>query len=188
MNDERRGEGVWLLIFLALLLGAKPATDAAGRLRASSDAYARQLSPSAASRAEIPPDYLRAYRAAARGCPGLSWAVLAGIGKVESDHGRSPLPGVRSGANWAGAAGPMQFGIGGKAGPTWQHYGTGRLADVYRIGPAARAAARMLCADGAPADLDGALHSYNCGRPRCPAADGYAARVLSLARRYQQGR
>jgi hypothetical protein len=27
--DQRRGEGVWLLIFLALLIGAKPAADAA---------------------------------------------------------------------------------------------------------------------------------------------------------------
>src|SRR4029450_10686441 len=35
--------------------------------------------------------------------------VLAAIGKVESDHGRVWLPGVRSGSNWAGACGPMQL-------------------------------------------------------------------------------
>ena len=40
----------------------------------------------------------------------IPWSVLAGIGKVESDHGRARLPGVRSGSNWAGACGPMQIG------------------------------------------------------------------------------
>ena len=64
-------------------------------------------SPSAL--ADIPPTYLAAYQGAAATCPGLPWTVLAGIGKVESDHGRSTLPGVRSGANSAGAQGPMQF-------------------------------------------------------------------------------
>ncbi len=46
---------------------------------------------------------------AAQTCPGLPWSVLAGIGKVESDHGRANLPGVRSGSNSAGAEGPMQL-------------------------------------------------------------------------------
>ena len=40
----------------------------------------------------------------------IPWPVLAAIGKVESDHGRVRLPGVRSGSNWAGACGPMQIG------------------------------------------------------------------------------
>ncbi len=52
---------------------------------------------------DIPADYLAWYMAAAQTCPGLPWSVLAGIGKVESNHGRSTLPGVRSGANHAGA-------------------------------------------------------------------------------------
>ena len=46
---------------------------------------------------------------AAQTCPGLPWGVLAGIGEVESDHGQSTAPGVHSGANFAGAEGPMQF-------------------------------------------------------------------------------
>src|SRR6476469_2488536 len=59
---------------------------------------------------DIPVDYLRLYRdAAAVDCPGLDWALLAGIGKVESDHGRSTASGVTSGQNAAGAGGPMQF-------------------------------------------------------------------------------
>ena len=46
---------------------------------------------------------------AAGTCPGLPWSVLAAIGRVESDSGRSRAPGVASGANAAGAEGPMQF-------------------------------------------------------------------------------
>jgi hypothetical protein len=33
--------------------------------------------------------------------------VLAAIGKVKTNHGRLQAPGVTSGANFAGAAGPM---------------------------------------------------------------------------------
>ena len=44
-----------------------------------------------------------------RHAPVCPWSVLAGIGKVESDNGESSLPGVQSGANSAGAEGPMQF-------------------------------------------------------------------------------
>jgi hypothetical protein len=92
---------------------------------------ARQAGPSTAARADIPSGYLTLYRTAARHCPGLSWAMLAAIGKVESDHGRSRLPGVSSGWNRAGAAGPMQFGIGtGWAGNAWARYG----ADFDRDG------------------------------------------------------
>ena len=66
-------------------------------------------SPSPNALADIPADYLALYRQAAPTCPGLDWSVLAAVGKVETDHGRSPLPGVRDGENAAGAAGPMQF-------------------------------------------------------------------------------
>src|SRR5438309_1272711 len=72
--------------------------------------------------AEIPPEYVALFRSAAATCPGLSWTVLAAIAKVESDFGRSTLPGVRSGTNEAGAAGPMQLGVGGRAGPTFFAY------------------------------------------------------------------
>jgi hypothetical protein len=65
--------------------------------------------PSALALADVPPAYLAWYMGAAQTCPGLPWGVLAGIGKVESDHGRSDAPGVHSGANFAGAEGPMQF-------------------------------------------------------------------------------
>jgi hypothetical protein len=71
---------------------------------------------------EVPPNYLAIYRSAADTCPGLPWSVLAAIGKVETNHGRLQAPGVTSGANFAGAAGPMQIGIGGKAGNTFGAY------------------------------------------------------------------
>ena len=144
---------------------------------------ASQAPPSPAARADIPAGYLTLYQQAARRCPGLSWSVLAAIGKVESDHGRSPLPGVRSGWNAAGAAGPMQFGIGvGRAGNAWARYGTdfnhdGRRS-VYDPGDAIPAAADYLCAAGAPRRLDRALYAYNHSRT-------YVAKVNTIAARYR---
>lgn len=47
---------------------------------------------------DIPPRYLALYQKAAtsQSCH-VPWAVLAGIGKVESDHGRLGAPGVKAG-------------------------------------------------------------------------------------------
>lgn len=59
--------------------------------------------PSTSALTDIPPDYLTLYRKAAQTCPGLDWAILAAIGKIETDHGRSRLPGVRKAENTAGA-------------------------------------------------------------------------------------
>ena len=64
---------------------------------------------SSAATAQIPPSMLTLYQQAAASCPGLSWTILAAIGTMESDNGQSNLPGVHSGANAAGAEGPMQF-------------------------------------------------------------------------------
>jgi hypothetical protein len=145
---------------------------------------AGQPAPSPAARADIPAGYLRAYRAGAGRCPGLSWTLLAAIGKVESDHGRAPLPGVRSGWNHAGAAGPMQFGIGtGRAGNAWARFGRdydhdGRTS-MYDPGDAIPAAARYLCTHGAPRHLDQAIYAYNHSR-------AYVAQVKAIARRYTQ--
>lgn len=58
---------------------------------------------------DIPAVYCVLYLQAAATCPGLDWTVLAAIGKIETDHGRSRAPGVSSGENTKGAAGPMQF-------------------------------------------------------------------------------
>ena len=146
---------------------------------------AGQPQPSRTATADSPAGYLRTYQAAAGRCPGLSWTVLAGIGKVESDHGRAPLPGVRSGWNFAGAAGPMQFGIGvGRAGNAWATYGRDDDGDgrtsVYDPGDAIPAAARYLCAAGAPDRLDQAIYAYN-------HSWAYVARAKAIARRYARG-
>jgi hypothetical protein len=60
--------------------------------------------------ADIPANYLALYQEAASAY-GLDWAILAGVGKVECDHGRSTLEGCNppGTVNRAGARGPMQF-------------------------------------------------------------------------------
>jgi hypothetical protein len=137
--------------------------------------------PSRAARAEIPTTYLALYRSSARSCPGLPWGVLAGIGKVETNHGRSSAPGVRSGVNTFGCcAGPMQFNIRNGPPSTWDRYGRG--GNVYDPADAIPAAARLLCANGARGrrDLAGAVYAYN-------HAWWYVDQVLALARAYQTG-
>jgi peptidoglycan DL-endopeptidase CwlO len=137
-----------------------------------------QPKPSRAAVADIPTGYLRLYRSAGARYR-ISWAVLAAIGKVESDHGRTRLPGVRSGSNWAGACGPMQLGCvpGSKAGNSWARYGRGRPHDPAQAIPAA---ARYLVDHGAHSNLDRAIFAYNHSR-------SYVARVKQLARRYARG-
>ena len=131
----------------------------------------------------VPPGALAAYEQAVTLCSGLSWTVLAGIGEVESDHGRADLPGVRAGANRAGAEGPMQF-----LPRTFSAYAVpradGSLPSPYDLGDAAAAAARLLCADGAadPARLPEAVFAYN-------HSAAYVTAVLGgpgATRRYRQ--
>jgi membrane-bound lytic murein transglycosylase B len=172
-----------LACLLVLAVTAYGVADDLGLLDPPAAAKPAQVAPpNAAAKHNIPTGYLALYQRAARRCGGLSWAVLAAIGKVESDHGRARLPGVRSGWNPAGAAGPMQFGIGvGRAGNAWSRYGhdfdhDGRTS-VYDPGDAIPAAADNLCAHGAPRRLDQALFAYNHSR-------AYVARVKQLARRY----
>jgi membrane-bound lytic murein transglycosylase B len=134
-----------------------------------------QPTPSRAAVADIPAGYLRLYRRAGARYR-IPWSVLAAIGKVESDHGRVRLAGVRSGSNWAGACGPMQIGCvpGSRAGNSWARYGRGRPHDPAKAIPAA---ARYLVDHGARRNLDRALFAYNHSWP-------YVAKVKALARRY----
>jgi peptidoglycan DL-endopeptidase CwlO len=75
--------------------------------------------PPAGTKAKaIPADYLYWYKKVGQQY-GVPWTILAGIGTVESDNGQTTLPGVHSGSNGFGAAGPMQIGIGGAAGNVW---------------------------------------------------------------------
>ena len=138
---------------------------------ASSDGSS-PLAPSANALADIPGNMLVLYESGVSACPGLSWTILAGIGKIETNHGRSTLPGVQSGANFAGAMGPMQFLAG-----TWAVYGDGVPNDVYNPAFAIPGAARLLCASGAPANIYGAIFAYN-------HADWYVREVLAQAAAY----
>jgi hypothetical protein len=113
------------------------------------------------ARAGIPPEYLRLYQQAAQRY-GLDWAILAGIGKVECDHGRDPDPSCTKGGavNSAGAGGPMQFLAG-----TWARYGVdgdgdGRT-DRWDPADAIMGAANYLRASGAPGDYRRAIFAYN---------------------------
>jgi Transglycosylase SLT domain len=127
---------------------------------------------------EIPPLYLRLYREAAQRF-GLDWAILAGIGKVECDHGRDPAPScTQQGAvNSAGAGGPMQF-----LASTWAVYGVDAEGDGspdrWNPADAIYGAANYLRASGAPGDYRRAIFAYN-------HAAWYVEQVESWAARYR---
>ncbi|MGH9157661.1 MAG: C40 family peptidase [Acidimicrobiales bacterium] len=148
--------------------------------------------PSPQALGDIPPDYLELFVAASATCPGLSWTIPAAIAKVESDFGRSPLPGVNTATNEAGAAGPMQIGIGGRAGDTFGAYDHPVPADTaptpaggetppspYNPTDAVYAAVRYLCTNGAgeATTLRQAIWNYN-------HSDDYVEEVLAIAASY----
>jgi peptidoglycan DL-endopeptidase CwlO len=193
-SRDRGGITVTLAGAGALLLLAAAVLAAAGATSVTPAACQGQPAPSPAT-TTIPAAYLADYEAAGKAY-GIPWTILAGIGEVESGHGRSHLPGVRSGANFAGAAGPMQFGTGGLGGNTWggapvhpatQHdggYGTDGdhdgIVDVYDPGDAIPSAAAYLRAHGAPASMQAAIFAYN-------HSAAYVTDVLAWAARYAAG-
>ena len=132
------------------------------------------VTPSARALADIPPDYLRTYQAAAATCPGLPWTVLAGIGEAETGQGRDTQ------ISSAGAEGPMQFEP-----ATFAEYDEpvppGGIDPPTPFDPvdAIYAAARLLCANGARGGLHvaGAIYTYNHDQ-------NYVAKVLSYAAAY----
>src|SRR5579884_2842966 len=131
----------------------------------------------------------------------LPWEILAGIGKEECDHGLlpdpscTPQPGAKGPgvANFAGASGPMQVGIGGAAG---DEYGSLRhFLPNPSLGPhdpttAVELAALVLIHDkGAPTGkpIDAYQPYVTAYNGSGPAADAYAARVLADAHSYATG-
>jgi hypothetical protein len=113
-------------------------------------------------------------------------AILAAINYEESNFD-SDEPGVRSGANSAGAAGPMQIGIGGSAGDTWDEIKVnapgdplGQPPNVYDEADAVYSAAHYLALNGLTADRStwhNAIWHYN-------HADWYVSAVLDRAQAY----
>jgi membrane-bound lytic murein transglycosylase B len=168
----------------------------------------------------IPRVALNAYRVAAArmantqpSC-GIDWALLAGIGREESDHGRfagatlnpdgtstPPVVGIPLNGNGTALIGDTDRGrLDGDTvydravGPmqfipsTWAAYGADAngdgKADVFNINDAALASARYLCAAG------GNLRTH-AGQVAAVLAynhsDEYLAQVLALAEAYRTG-
>ena len=158
--------GALVLLVLVMLSGDQAVAEVAG-------------TPSPVALTDIPAELLPVYQEAAEATCGMRWVVLAAIGKVETDHGRSTLPGVHSGENFAGAGGPMQF-----LQPTWNAYGVDGDGDGdkdrYDPVDAIWGAANYLCASGAgdPERLRDAIWAYN-------HADWYVTKVLEQATAYE---
>jgi peptidoglycan DL-endopeptidase CwlO len=147
------------------------------------------------ARDSIPADYLALFQSIGAQYD-VPWVILAGIGKVESDDGQSSLPGVNSGANAFGAAGPMQIGIGGAAGNEWggapvhpaseQVIGVATdangdgIASVYEPADAIAGAAKYLLAHGVLDNVAQAIFAYN-------HLESYVQAVLYWAGLYARG-
>lgn len=163
-----------LLVLVVTVLGAPDQADSS----TGQPAYAA----SDEARRDIPPDYLALYVQAGEQY-GVDWAVLAAVGKIETDHGRSRESGVSSGVNRYGCCGgPMQFWVAPPHPNTWDQYGVdanhdGRK-DPYDPADAIPAAARYLKASGAPGDYRRALFAYN-------HATWYVTQVLDQAAKYR---
>jgi peptidoglycan DL-endopeptidase CwlO len=159
------------------------------------DSSAGQPGASSAAKNSIPASYLALFQSTGAKY-GVPWVILAGIGKVESDDGQSDLPGVSSGENAFGAAGPMQIGIGGASGNEWggaavhpaseQVNGVATdgdgdgIASVYDPADAIAGAAKLLVQDGVQGNPSGAIFDYN-------HSESYVQLVLSYAAQYSQG-
>jgi antitoxin (DNA-binding transcriptional repressor) of toxin-antitoxin stability system len=167
----RRGWVVTLTVATVAVAALIPA----GRAGTAAAATSR---PAPSRLAAIPASYLTWYVGAARTCHGLAWEVLAAIGTMESDNGRSTAHGVRHGKNRKGAEGPMQFEP-----ATFAEYAV-RADRSHKLSPydpedAIFSAARLLCHDGGGSarGLKGAIFAYNHARR-------YVRDVLALAARY----
>jgi hypothetical protein len=131
----------------------------------------------------IPARYLALYQQAGAAYR-VPWTVLAAIGAIESDHGRSRAPGVQSGVNAFGCcAGPMQFNVRNGPPSTWQsnrvdadHDGD---MDPYDAADAIASAAHYLRAllEQSGHDLAAAIRGYN-------HSNAYVNDVLDRARAY----
>src|SRR5664280_2581457 len=161
--------------------------------------------------AGIPPVVLGAYQGAVAqlavtnpGCL-LRWTVLAGIGKVESNHGRDGAGITAAGTILPAILGPVLDGTGGNAAipdtdrgrldgdPVWDRavgpmqfipgtwMGVAPKGDPNNIVDATVAAGRYLCSGGRdladPRQLAAAIHAYN-------PSDAYVAVVLAWISAY----
>ena len=151
--------------------------------------------PVSAKAKSIPSNYMFWYKKVGQQY-GVPWTLLAGIGTVESNNGQTTLPGVRSGQNGFGAAGPMQIGIQGASGNTWggapihpasqvvagvatDEDGDG-TANVYDPADAIAGAAKYLLEFNVQANPSAAIFAYN-------HLQSYVQSVLMYAGQYAGG-
>jgi cell wall-associated NlpC family hydrolase len=196
--------GLMVLLLLAFLIvpmvvvGGSSLLFAGGADNCTNTA-ASQAQPGVSAEAanSIPANYLKWFQRVGLQY-NVPWTVLAGIGKVESDDGRTKLPGVTqaSVSNAFGAAGPMQIGIGGASTNVWggapahpasevvsgvatDEDGDG-IASVYDAADAIAGAAKYLIAHGVQQNVPAAIFSYN-------HASWYVQEVLQWASTYAAG-
>ena len=187
------------LVIPMLLVGGVSLLFAGGAGTNCSSTSANAVQPGVSTEAanSIPGNYLKYFQQAGLQY-NVPWTILAGIGKVESDDGRTTLPGVTapSVSNAFGAAGPMQIGISGASGNSWggapvhpasevvsgvatDENGDG-IASVYEPADAIAGAAKYLVAHGVQQSPAAAIFAYN-------HADWYVQEVLSWASTYAAG-
>jgi cell wall-associated NlpC family hydrolase len=169
----------------------------AGTTCSSTAQKAAQPGVSAQAANSIPAVYLKWFQKVGLQY-NVPWTILAGIGKVESDDGRTTLPGVTAAtiSNDFGAAGPMQIGIKGASGNAWgglpvhpasevvsgvatDEDGDG-VASVYDPPDAIAGAAKYLIQHGVQQSPTAAIFAYN-------HADWYVQEVLGWASTYAAG-
>lgn len=102
-----------LLLFLAFFRGEDPTSN-----KTKNETVALSLMKRDGISKELARNYYQAGKK-----KGVDWRLLAAIGFAESDHGRSPLPGVNSGINAAGCcSGMMQLCVVSDCGDVWSDY------------------------------------------------------------------
>ena len=138
--------------------------------------------PSVLALDDIPPTYLALYLDAAHTCPGLPWGVLAGIGKVESDHGQSDAPGRALRRELRRGRGPDAVRACHLRRSTRSNADPSAPLSPYDPADAIYTAAAMLCANGAASGTAGRASA----RPSSPTTTPRptSASVLAWAARY----
>jgi cell wall-associated NlpC family hydrolase len=205
MNRRSAGPvivGLLVLLLVAFLIvpmvvvgGAALLFAGGSGINCGSTTTASQPKASTAAADSIPATYLTWFQKVGQQY-NVPWTILAGIGKVESDDGRTSLPGVNNASNSFGAAGPMQIGIGGASGNQWGGTAThpasevvsgvatdedgNGTASVYDPADAIAGAAKYLIAHGVQQNVQAAIFAYN-------HADWYVEEVLSWASTYAEG-
>jgi peptidoglycan DL-endopeptidase CwlO len=184
-----------LLVAPMVMFASGAFTQISGNACGSAGGQGTQPVESPGAKNSIPANYLRLFKAVGAKTS-VPWVILAGIAKVESNDGRTTLPGVHSGSNAFGAAGPMQIGIGGASGNTWggtaihpasekvngvASDGDGNGIDnVYDPADAITGAAKYLLAHGVLDNAQGAIFAYN-------HLESYVQTVLLYAGQYAKG-